>query len=212
MTAGGDSFVLRGGRIHDPANGVDGAVRDLHVRQGRIVAATAAGDHGADGVRGGQADLPVIDAGGMVVMAGGIDMHTHIGGSKANLARSLLPEFHRDRSRSLDGDPFAASGPAACPICTPGALETGYRYAELGYTTAFEPAMMASNARHAHLEMGDIPILDHGAYVMLGNDDLLLSMLAKGTDFERIRDYVAWTMNAAKAMGYKVLKPGGKTA
>ena len=209
MTAGRNSFILRGGRIHDPANGVDGAVRDLHVRNGRIVAAGAAGE---DGSPRGPGDAPVIDASGMVVMAGGIDMHTHIGGSKANLARSLLPELHRDRSRLLDEDPFAASGQAACPICTPGALETGYRYAELGYTTAFEPAMMASNARHAHLEMGDIPILDHGAYVMLGNDDLLLRMLARRVDFERIRDYVGWTVHAAKAMGVKVVNPGGISA
>jgi formylmethanofuran dehydrogenase subunit A len=169
MTVAGDTFILRGGRIHDPANGIDGEVRDLHVR-------------------------------------------THIGGSKANLARSLLPELHRDRSRMMSGDPFGAAGQADCPICTPGALETGYRYAELGYTTAFEPAMIASNARHAHLEMGDIPILDHGAYVMLGNDDLLLGMLAGGADFERIRDYVAWTVNAAKAMGVKVVNPGGISA
>ena len=50
----------------------------------------------------------------------------------------------------------------------------------MGYTAAFEPAMAASNARHAHLEMGDMPILDHGAYVMLGNDELFLRMLSRG--------------------------------
>ena len=65
-------------------------------------------------------------------------------------------------------------------MCTPGTLATGYRYAEMGYTAAFEPAMIASNARHAHMEMGDTPIIDHGAYVMLGNDELFLRMLAQG--------------------------------
>ena len=207
MTRARDSFILRGGRIHDPANGIDGVVRDLHVRDGRIVAGEGGGRE-----RDVATGLPVIDASGMVVMAGGIDMHTHIGGSKANLARSLLPELHRDRSRPTDQDPFAAAGQGPCPICSPGALETGYRYAELGYTTAFEPAMIASNARHAHLEMGDIPILDHGAYVMLGNDDLLLRMLARGVEFDRVRDYVAWSVNAAKALGVKVVNPGGISA
>ena len=207
MTAGGATFILRGGRVHDPANGVDGSVRDLHVRDGRIVA-TGEPARDADG----GAAAPPIDVRDMVVMAGGIDMHTHIGGSKVNLARSLLPELHRDRGFAAAGDPLALDEQALCPVCTPGALETGYRYAELGYTTAFEPAMMASNARHAHLEMGDIPILDHGAYVMLGNDDLLLRMLADGIDSERIRDYVAWTVNAAKAMGVKVVNPGGISA
>ena len=41
----------------------------------------------------------------------------------------------------------------------------------MGYTAAFEPAMIFSNAA-VHLEMGDVPILDHGAYVMLGNDEI----------------------------------------
>lgn len=233
----GDTFVLRGGRLYDPANGLEGAVRDLLVRDGRIAAVLdpagpadgANGSSGASGANGGRpaadGNGPVVDARGMVVMAGAIDMHTHIGGSKVHLARSLLPELHRERAMAgylaADSDAAiaaklaggaAAADPAFCPACTPGALATGYRYAEMGYTTAFEPAMMASNARHAHLEMGDIPILDHGAYVMLGNDDLLLHMLASGTDFERIRDYVAWTMNAAKAMGVKVVNPGGISA
>ena len=33
-----------------------------------------------------------IDAGGCVVMAGGIDLHTHIGGGKVTLARMLLQD------------------------------------------------------------------------------------------------------------------------
>ncbi|HET6719231.1 MAG TPA: formylmethanofuran dehydrogenase subunit A, partial [Rhodocyclaceae bacterium] len=101
---------------------------------------------------------------------------------------------------------------ASSGCCAPGTLATGYRYAEMGYTAAFEPAMLAANARHAHLEMGDTPILDHGAYVMLGNDELFLQMLADGQDFERIRDYVGWTINATRAMGVKVVNPGGISA
>ncbi len=82
----------------------------------------------------------------------------------------------------------------------------------MGYTAAFEPAMVAANARHAHMEMGDVPILDHGAYVMLGNDELFLQMLAEGQDFERLRDYMAWTIHATRAMGVKVVNPGGISA
>jgi formylmethanofuran dehydrogenase subunit A len=76
--------------------------------------------------------------------------------------------------------------------------------------------MLHANARHAHMEMGDVPILDHGAYVMLGNDELFLQMLheggAAGNNFALIRDYVAWTMHATKAMGVKVVNPGGISA
>lgn len=190
---------LRGGRVIDPANGVD-AVRDIGVRDGRIVE-----------LHPKEAVAEDIDASGCVVMAGGIDMHTHIGGGKVNLARMLLPEDHR-----LNRDPIALpTNPlelASCGHCAPGTLATGYRYAEMGYTAAFEPAMMHSNARHAHMEMGDTPILDHGAYVMLGNDELFLQMLAEGRDFQQIRDYAGWTINAAKAMGVKVVNPGGISA
>ncbi|KQW66232.1 formylmethanofuran dehydrogenase subunit A [Methylibium sp. Root1272] len=190
---------LRGGRVIDPANGVD-AVRDIGVRDGRIVELHPKEAVGED-----------IDASGCVVMAGGIDMHTHIGGGKVNLARMLLPEDHR-----LNRDPIALpTNPlelASCGHCAPGTLATGYRYAEMGYTAAFEPAMMHSNARHAHMEMGDTPILDHGAYVMLGNDELFLQLLAEGRDFQQIRDYAGWTIHAAKAMGVKVVNPGGISA
>ena len=79
---------------------------------------------------------------GCVVMAGGIDMHTHIGGGKVNLARMLMPEDHR-----AGPNPFALpTNPlelASCGGCAPGTLATGYRYVEMGYTAAFEPAMVA---------------------------------------------------------------------
>lgn len=174
------TFRLRGGRVFDPASRIDGQVADICVRDGRIV------ELGAE-----EAVDREYDVTGMTVMAGGIDMHSHIGGGKVNLARMLMPEDHRIRMQRerAENDLELAS----CGVCTPGTLATGYRYAEMGYTAAFEPAMIASNARHTHLEMGDTPIIDHGAYVMLGNDELFLRMLAQGEDFERVRDYVGWS-------------------
>jgi formylmethanofuran dehydrogenase subunit A len=191
---------LRGGRVIDPTNGIDGVVRDVFIREGRIV------EPAADDVV-----FSEIDATGCVVMAGGIDMHTHIGGGKVNLARMLLPEDHRRAGNPL-ALPDNRLEMASCGTCTPGTLATGYRYVEMGYTAAFEPAMVAANARHTHMEMGDLPILDHGAYVMLGNDELFLQMLAEGRDFQQIRDYMGWTINASKAMGVKVVNPAGISA
>lgn len=198
------SLLLRGGYVIDPANGSAGAQRDVGLRNGRIVAPAA-----------GEPFDQQIDASGCVVMAGGIDLHTHIGGGKVNLARLLMVEDHRDGI-----DPVAPPGNplelASCGRCTPGTLATGYRYIEMGYTAAFEPAMVASNARHAHMEMGDVPVLDHGAYVMLGNDELFLQLLAEGghdaRNFSQLRDYVAWTIRASKAMGVKVVNPAGISA
>jgi formylmethanofuran dehydrogenase subunit A len=191
---------LRGGRVYDPANGVDGVVRDIAVRDGHIVELDPRATVDQE-----------IDASGCIVMAGGIDMHTHIGGGKMNLARLLLPEDHR---RGLAPAPWPANPLElpSCGTCTPGTLATGYRYAEMGYTAAFEPAMVAANARQTHMEMGDVPILDHGAYVMLGNDELYLRMLSEGASPELLRDYVGHVVDATKAMGVKVVNPGGISA
>jgi formylmethanofuran dehydrogenase subunit A len=198
------SLRIRGARVYDPINGVDGELRDISVRAGRIVALDA--------------HEPVtqeIDAKNCIVMAGGIDLHSHIGGGKMNLARLLLPEDHRNNfaPAALSGNPLELP---SCGSCIPGTLATGYRYAEMGYTAAFEPAMLAGNARHAHMEMGDVPILDHGAYVMLGNDELFLRLLHQsvhqGASTEALRDYVGYVVHATKAMGVKVVNPGGISA
>ena len=188
---------LTGGTLYDPAHDINGEIRDVFVRDGRIVSGPVAYE---------RIDRD-IDLRGKIVMAGAIDLHTHIGGGKVNIARAMLPEDHR-------GDPVArteltrsSSGYAA-----PGTLATGYRYAEMGYTACFEPAMLPINARQAHLEMGDTPIVDKGAYAMLGSDDFLLRMLATKEDQKAINDYVAWTLHASQALALKVVNPGGISA
>jgi formylmethanofuran dehydrogenase subunit A len=187
---------LTGGTVHDPANGVDGVVRDIWIEDGRIVpprpGARIGEEYGLDGA---------------VVMAGGIDPHTHIGGGKVTIARTLLPEDHRGHERARTGLTRACCGHA-----TPSTLAAGYRYAEMGYTCCFEPAMLPANARQAHLEMADTPMVDHGAYAMLGSDDLLLRMMAEKASPAAIKDYIAWTMHATQAIAVKVVNPGGISA
>lgn len=188
---------LSAGTVYDPANGVNGEVRDLYIRDGRIVAAP--GD-----------DLTVnaeFDLKGKVIMAGAIDLHTHIGGGKVTVARTLLPEFARE-SRHRHSEAPDARGSHA----TPTSLATGYRYAEMGYTAGFEPAVLPVNARQAHMEMADTPILDTGGYAMLGNDDFLLRLLAENADQALINDYVGWTLHATQCLGIKVVNPGGINA
>ncbi|MFM2013234.1 MAG: Formyltransferase/hydrolase complex Fhc subunit [Planctomycetota bacterium] len=137
-----------------------------------------------------------------VVMAGGIDIHTHIGGGKVNLARLLWPE----RSKKLDDQkPWLA--PLSAPV--PGTWETGRRYLQMGYTTCFEPAMLPANARQSHLEMRDTPWLDTGGYVVLGNDRMLLNMLASRASQQQVNDYVAWMVVSSAAMAIKVVNAGG---
>ena len=188
---------LNGGKIYDPANRVNGEVRHVFIRDGRIVAAPASGE---------QVEREY-DISGRIVMAGAIDMHTHIGGGKVNIARNMLPEDHR--GDIVERASLTRSG---CGHAVPSTFTAGYRYAEMGYTTCFEPALLPANARQAHMEMGDTPIIDKGGYALLGSDDFLLRMLAAKSDQKAINDYVAWTLNAAQCIGIKVVNPGGISA
>jgi len=187
---------LTGGRIYDPANSINNEVKDIYIRDGRII--TMPDDERVD---------KEIDVRGKVVMAGAIDMHTHIGGGKVNIARTMLPEDHA--ADVVARTELLRSG---CGHAAPSTLTAGYRYAEMGYTAGFEPAILPINARQAHMEMGDTPIIDKGGYVMLGSDDFLLRMMASNGDQEAINNYVGWTMTHSHAIGVKVVNPGGINA
>jgi formylmethanofuran dehydrogenase subunit A len=187
---------LTGGKVYDPAQGINGEVRDIYMRDGKIVAPDASARVGAE-----------YNLSGRVVMAGAIDPHSHIGGGKVTIARMLMPEDHQ--GQEIARTELTRSGVG---LALPSTLTTGYRYAEMGYTAAFEPAMLPANARQAHMEMGDIPILDKGAFAMLGSDDFFLRQLATKRDFSLIKDYIAWTMHATQAIAVKVVNPGGISA
>lgn len=188
---------LTGGRVVDPTHGVNDVVRDIWVRDGYIV----------DGPKEGEKVSAEYNISGRIVMSGAIDMHSHIGGGKVNIAREMLPEDHR-------GDPLERTEltRSSCGHAAPGTLAAGYRYAEMGYTAAFEPAILPINARQAHMEMGDTPILDTGGYAMLGSDDFFLRMMAAKEDQQAINDYVAWTLHATQTVGIKIVNPGGISA
>ncbi|HEY0906081.1 MAG TPA: formylmethanofuran dehydrogenase subunit A [Methylophilus sp.] len=192
--------VLKNAKVIDPAHGKDGVVQDIYIRDGRIIAKPA------DTEKIGQ----VHDLNGKIVMAGAIDMHSHIGGGKVNIARMLLPEYQE--MRRLQEPEAHICGPNCSHHATPNTTDTGMRYIEMGYTAAFEPAVLAVNARQAHMEMGDTPMIDKGGYAMLGNDDYLLRLLSQNADQKTINDYVAWTLHATQTIGIKVVNPGGISA
>jgi formylmethanofuran dehydrogenase subunit A len=186
---------ITGGAVYDPANGVDGVVRDVCIEGDRVVAELPR-------------DAPRLDAGGMVVMPGGVDMHSHVAGSSVNHARRLLPEEHTiDPARAplLEDGTLARSGTGGT---VPSTFATGYRYAGLGYTTAMEAAVAPIGARHAHAELDDTPILDAGFFVLLGNDDYLLRQIAAG-EHARARDYAAWLLGVTRGYAIKIVNPGG---
>ena len=181
------------GRIYDPANGVDGEVRDVCVDGGKIVADVAP-------------EARRLDASGLVIMPGGVDIHCHIAGAKVNLARKLQPEDHRH-----DVHPRTAITRSGVGGTVPSTFTTGYRYALLGYTTAMEAAVPPINARHTLEELHDTPIIDKGFYVLMGNNVLLYKLLEQGRR-DDFRNALAWWLSASKAYTAKLVNPGGDEA
>lgn len=185
---------IASGRLYDPTQGIDGAVRDVCIEDGRVVATLPSG-------------APVLDASGLVVMPGAVDIHSHIAGPKVNMARRLSPESRREgivRSRDAAGKTLRSGTIGTVPST----FTTGHLYALLGYTTAFDAAVPLLGARQAHMELGDTPLVDKGFYLALGNDDLLLSPLA-ARETERVRETLAWALAASRAYAVKVVNPGG---
>ena len=75
------SLRIAGGTVYDPANGIDGELRDICIDSGRVVSDVPPGTR-------------TLDARGMLVMPGGVDIHSHVAGASVNIARRLVPEEH----------------------------------------------------------------------------------------------------------------------
>ena len=118
-----DRLVLAQGTIHDPATGRDGVIDDIWIERGTIVPrpADARGFHR-------------IDCTGLVVMPGGVDLHSHVAGPKVGFGRRIAPQLARREG-----------APAAVPTIH----ATGAAYAALGYTTVFDAAIATSAAAMA---------------------------------------------------------------
>ena len=183
---------LKGGRVIDPVNGRD-EIGDLWIENDRIVAPQP-----------GRLADEVHDVSGKIVMAGAIDIHSHIAGGNENIARLLLPELHRGR----------IPHPFCLPLATAkwSTFETGCRYASMGFTTVIEPAVPPHQALQAHLELSDIPIIDKGTLTVLGNDDFLLSLLRDNEGPAAVADYVGSALAASNGLGLKCINAGGATA
>jgi formylmethanofuran dehydrogenase subunit A len=185
--------AILNGKVYDPLNGVNGDIRDIWMEDGHII-------HPADAVRN---RVDVLDATGLVVMPGGVDIHSHIVGAKVNAGRKFRPEDHRDHVRARTSVSRSGSG-----YTVPTTHLTGYLYAEMGYTTVMEAATAPLVARHTHEELDDTPILDTGAYITMGNNHFIMNCIRDG-EREKARDYVAWLLEATKGYGIKIVNPGG---
>ena len=187
------SIRITGGAIHDPANDVDGELRDLCIDNGRIV-----DEVGPDARR--------IDARGMIVMPGGVDIHAHIAGPKANLARRL--SAGDDARDPLHRTELLRSGTGGL---VPSTFATGYRYSLLGYTTVIEAAAPPLAARHVLAELRDTPMIDKAFLILMGNNQVLFELIREsgGAVTPQLRDALAWWLAATGGYGVKLVNPGG---
>lgn len=86
-------------------------------------------------------------------------------GPKVNAGRLMRPEDHYKSVRSKTEVCHSGSG-----YTVPSVYKQGYDYAAMGYTTVFEAAMPPLESSYTHEEMRSTPILDMGAYMVLGNN------------------------------------------
>lgn len=176
-----DALHISNGRVHDPANGVDGEVADVFVLDGAIV------DTLPPDV------LPRrVDATGMIVTPGGVEMHSHIASMPVNAARAIQSACGYDR-------------------VVPTAPDTGRCYAALGYTTAVEAAVAPRTAAHAHLQLDEIPNIDAGLLLLMGNHEAIIDRLSHN-DQQGARAIVQQLLAQCGALGIKAVNPAAISA
>ncbi|MGB8219832.1 MAG: formylmethanofuran dehydrogenase subunit A [Methanoregula sp.] len=191
-------LIIRGGFIIDPTRKIDGDAGDVAIKDGKIVDKVSS-------------SAKVIDAKGKVVMAGGVDVHSHVAGPKVNAGRLLRPEdkllsgFCRSAMAQKNGYRMESG------FSIPSVFKTGYDYARMGYTFVMEAAMPPLLAPHVHEEIHDTPIIDEAALPVFGNNWFVMEYLKNG-EVENTAAYIAWLLGQTKGYGVKVVNPGGTAA
>jgi len=189
-------MIIKNGVVYDPKNGIDGEKNEICIKDGKIVENVGAG-------------AKIVDAEGCVVMAGGVDGHTHCAG-KINTGRIMSP--HDMRYAPIPGlsgeEPRTKLLRPQVGYNTPNTYAIGYRYAKLGYTSIAEAAITPMMARHMHEEFEEIPILDKLGLVLMGSNWQVMQYI-QDKDPEKLKAYMAWVLLAARGYGVKVVNPGG---
>ena len=187
-------YLIKNGFVYDPVQGINGDVVDVAVKDGKMVDPSSV------------KKAKTIDATGMTVMAGGVDLHAHVAGPKVNIGRNYRPEDKLFRGAPKSGLKRMEGG-----FSVPTTLRTGYNYARMGYGFVMEAAMPPLFARHVHEEIRDTPIIDEGALPVFGNNWFVLEYL-KNKEIENVAAYTAWLLRMTRGFGVKNVNPGGTEA
>ncbi|MFH2011257.1 MAG: amidohydrolase family protein [Pseudomonadota bacterium] len=158
---------IEGGRLYDPRNNLDGEERDIFIEDGIIVDKFSGADK-------------TINASGKTIMAGGIDIHSHVATYGLNLLRGAK-RFYSPR-------------------------EIGYIYAKMGYTHVNEPFMTQVTARYVHHELSSIPILDTSAFLVLNLRDIE-TKIKTISNFKEAEKTIPVIIAGTKAIGLKIYEP-----
>lgn len=185
--------LLQNGRVYDPINGVDGELMDICISNGIIVEKVSE-------------NARKIDLDGCIVMPGGVDLHSHIVGSKLGFGRAMCPEDHRD-----DPVPKTRRTRSGVGHTMPSSYIIGYRYSSMGYTTVIDPALPALNALCAWEELEDIQNIDTGMLPMFCNSMITFEYI-RNRDLSGLAAYIAWTLRSVGGLGVKLVNPGGTYA
>ncbi|RLE67872.1 MAG: formylmethanofuran dehydrogenase subunit A [Thermoprotei archaeon] len=190
-------ILIKNGYVFDPLNDINGDVMDIGVKDGRIV----------DPSEIDPSKAKVIDAKGKTVMAGAIDVHSHIAGPKVATGRLIKPEDHY-LTNIPNRLPYRR---AQTGVAVPNVFKIGYAYAEMGYTTVAEAATPPLKTRHTHEELNAIPIIDKMAFVLVDSNWIALDLIQEG-DLEKLCAYYAWLLKATKCYALKLVDPGSDVA
>jgi len=191
-------LIVKGGFILDPTRKIEGEVGDIAIKDGKIVEKVSS-------------SAKIIDAKGKIVMAGGVDVHSHVAGPKVNAGRLLRPE-----DKLLSGTCRSAMAQKngyrmESGFSIPSVFKTGYDYGRMGYSFVMEAAMPPLLAPHVHEEIHDTPIIDEAALPVFGNNWFVMEYI-KNNEIENIAAYIAWLLKTTKGYGVKIVNPGGTAA
>jgi len=188
-------LLIKNGFVFDPVQGIKGEKSDIAIKDGIIVETSEI-----------SGNAKVIDASGKTVMAGGVDVHSHVVGPKVNTGRIMRPEDKLFKSPCAGQKTRCEMG-----FSVPSTFKTGYDYARMGYAFVNEAAMPPLHSPHVHEEIRDTPIIDNAAMPVFGNIWFVLEYL-KNKEIENNAAYVAWLLNVTKGFAIKVVNPGGTEA
>ncbi len=186
-------ILIKNAIVYDPLNEIDGEKMDVSIKDGKIV----------DEVSG---NARVINASGKIAMPGGVDIHSHIAGSKVNAGRILRPEDHEKDVEYRTNVRRSGVGHSI-----PSTFATAHRYSIMGYTTVIEPASPPLKARHTHEELNDIPLVDKACFPLFGNNWFVMEYI-KEKKLEECAAYVSWMLEATRGYAIKIVDPGGVEA